>query len=354
MPPTSTDTRRRVRRRFSGRSAATFLVVALAVPLAGVAALRGASHSGGPTLRSAAMAAGVDGDRLYRDRASRSAVRDEQPATPAKAVTLVHDGTRREVATAAPTVGDLLAGLGIRLDGDDEVSPPLDAPPDGAVTVVRVDVSRVTEERAVPVPKELRDDPALARGETRVEADGTPGLERVVFEVTRRDGRVASRRQISTETIAAANPRVVIVGRGGGRGTPTDDEDLPLKLRLAQGDHNVAGTADGRRTAGPIPARRFAAADGSSDPGSADSPGIGGHQEGGASWYRYKPGTCAHRTLPKGTVVKVTNLATGQSASCTVADRGPFVAGRIIDLDRSVFMAIATGNQGVVRVRIEW
>jgi rare lipoprotein A (peptidoglycan hydrolase) len=37
-----------------------------------------------------------------------------------------------------------------------------------------------------------------------------------------------------------------------------------------------------------------------------------------------------------------------------VADRGPFVAGRIIDLDRSVFLAIAGPNQGVVRVRIEW
>jgi rare lipoprotein A (peptidoglycan hydrolase) len=37
-----------------------------------------------------------------------------------------------------------------------------------------------------------------------------------------------------------------------------------------------------------------------------------------------------------------------------VADRGPFVAGRIIDLDRSVFLAIAESGQGVVRVRIEW
>jgi len=81
---------------------------------------------------------------------------------------------------------------------------------------------------------------------------------------------------------------------------------------------------------------------------------VAGAGGGGASWYHYRPGTCAHRTLPKGTVLKVTNLATGQSATCTVADRGPFVAGRIIDLDRSVFLAIASGNQGVVRVRIEW
>src|SRR5436190_430906 len=83
------------------------------------------------------------------------------------------------VAAPAATVGDLLAGLGITLDGDDEVTPPLAAPPAATVTVVRVDVRQVTEERAVPVPKELRDDLTLARGATRVEADGTPGLERV-------------------------------------------------------------------------------------------------------------------------------------------------------------------------------
>ena len=53
-------------------------------------------------------------------------------------------------------------------------------------------------------------------------------------------------------------------------------------------------------------------------------------------------------------MVKVTNLASGQSTTCTVADRGPFVAGRIIDLDWSVFLAIASGSQGVARVRIEW
>ena len=322
MPPTSTDTGSG-RRRPTGRVAAGVLAAAVAVPVAGLAmAGGGPSHPGAQTLRSAAMAATFDADHLAPDRASRSAFRDEEPPAP-KSVTVVHDGTRQAVVAPAATVGDLLAGLGITLDGDDEVTPPLDAAPAATVTVVRVDVRQVTEERAVPVPKQLRDDPALARGETRVEADGSPGRERVVFEVIRRDGRVTSRRQISTETVTAASPRLVIVGRGGGRGTPTDgDADLPLKLRIANGDLV------------------------------ANSPG--GHQEGGASWYHYKSGTCAHRTLPKGTVVKVTNLVTGRSANCTVADRGPFVAGRIIDLDRSVFVAIATGNEGVVRVRIEW
>ena len=246
----------------------------MAVPVAGlVMAGGGPSHPGAQTLRSAAMAVTVDADHLAPDRASRSAVRDEEPPA-SKVVTVVHDGTRRAVVAPTATVGDLLAGLGITLDGDDEVTPPLDAAPDGTVTVVRVDVRQVTEERAVPVPKELRDNPALARGETRVEADGSPGLERVVFEVTRRDGRVTSRRQISTETVTAASPRLVIVGRGGGRGTPTDDEDVPLKLRLAEGD---AG--------GGTPPRRFAAAGGSDTSTKAASP------VGAAARRAARPGT---------------------------------------------------------------
>ncbi|MGH9187875.1 MAG: septal ring lytic transglycosylase RlpA family protein [Acidimicrobiales bacterium] len=77
-------------------------------------------------------------------------------------------------------------------------------------------------------------------------------------------------------------------------------------------------------------------------------------EEGGASWYRYIDGTCAHKTLPKGTLVTVTNLATGASTSCTVADRGPYVEGRVIDLDDGVFDDLAPLSAGVIDVRITW
>ena len=334
MPPTSTDTRRGLLRRLSGRFGVAAVAVALAVPVAGAAVLRG-SKSSGSTLRSAAIAATADAGRLGRDRASRSAFRDEPAPIQNRVVTVVHDGQRQEVSTAATTVGGMLSVIGVGVDDNDEVTPALDAPLSDTVTIVRVDVSLVTEERPVPVPKELHDDPNLPKGETRVQADGAPGVERVVFEVTRRDGQVVSKRQVSTATVTAAQPRVVIVGRGGGRGTPAGDEDVPFKLRVANGD---ADPDHSGRSEKP-----------------ADDPANNGSQVGGASWYRYKPGTCAHRTLPKGTVVKVINLDNGQTTTCTVADRGPFVAGRIIDLDRSVFMAIASSpGQGVMRVRIEW
>jgi rare lipoprotein A (peptidoglycan hydrolase) len=77
-------------------------------------------------------------------------------------------------------------------------------------------------------------------------------------------------------------------------------------------------------------------------------------QEGGASWYAYNPGECAHQTIPKGTVVTVTNLATGASTTCVVTDRGPYGAGRIIDLDRTTFAQLADPSAGVIQVRITW
>ena len=77
-------------------------------------------------------------------------------------------------------------------------------------------------------------------------------------------------------------------------------------------------------------------------------------QSGPASWYDAPAGSCAHPSLPMGTVLRVTNLATGASTTCTVSDRGPYEGGRIIDLARATFSQIASTSQGVIQVRIEW
>lgn len=77
-------------------------------------------------------------------------------------------------------------------------------------------------------------------------------------------------------------------------------------------------------------------------------------EDGEASFYDYKPGTCAHKTLPFGTVVTVTNTDNGKTTSCTVADRGPFVQGRIIDLERGVFAQVSETSKGVFPAHITW
>lgn len=63
--------------------------------------------------------------------------------------------------------------------------------------------------------------------------------------------------------------------------------------------------------------------------------------------------TAAHRTLPMGSTVRVTNVATGQSVVVRITDRGPFVPGRILDLSLAAAKAIGVWRAGVARVKVE-
>jgi rare lipoprotein A len=62
--------------------------------------------------------------------------------------------------------------------------------------------------------------------------------------------------------------------------------------------------------------------------------------------------TAAHRTLPLGTNIKVTNLENGKSVRVRINDRGPHVRGRVVDLSSSAAAALGFST-GVARVRIE-
>ncbi|HXR86665.1 MAG TPA: septal ring lytic transglycosylase RlpA family protein [Stellaceae bacterium] len=63
--------------------------------------------------------------------------------------------------------------------------------------------------------------------------------------------------------------------------------------------------------------------------------------------------TAAHRTLPLGTMVRVTNLENQRSVIVRINDRGPFMRKRIIDLSPAAARALGIRNQGLMRVRIE-
>jgi len=91
-------------------------------------------------------------------------------------------------------------------------------------------------------------------------------------------------------------------------------------------------------------------------------------EEGLASWYggkfqgrRTASGevfdtrrfTAAHKSLPFGTLVLVTSLENGRSTTVRINDRGPFVAGRVIDLTLAAAAAIGLAGKGVAPVRLE-
>lgn len=60
--------------------------------------------------------------------------------------------------------------------------------------------------------------------------------------------------------------------------------------------------------------------------------------------------TAAHRSLPFGTKVKVTNLRTGKTVIVRINDRGPFVKGRIIDLSLGAAKVIGLTRTGIARI----
>jgi len=63
--------------------------------------------------------------------------------------------------------------------------------------------------------------------------------------------------------------------------------------------------------------------------------------------------TAAHRTLPMGSLIVVTNLKTGQSSAMRISDRGPFVADRMIDLTTASAKAVGVYRTGLAQVRLD-
>ena len=113
-------------------------------------------------------------------------------------------------------------------------------------------------------------------------------------------------------------------------------------------DSNQGTPGQTQETIKPVPTRKF--------------------QVGKASWYgrvfQHKKTasgepydmhdfTAAHRSLPLGSWVKVTNLKNDKSVMVRINDRGPILKSRILDLSYGAAMILGVGNEGVARVRLD-
>jgi rare lipoprotein A len=63
--------------------------------------------------------------------------------------------------------------------------------------------------------------------------------------------------------------------------------------------------------------------------------------------------TAAHRTLPFGTMVKVTNLSNGRYVFVRITDRGPFISGRVIDVSLAAATSLDFKHKGITKVKVE-
>ena len=136
----------------------------------------------------------------------------------------------------------------------------------------------------------------------------------------------------------------------------SNDDDAPVRAAKPRKQRVAAVSNDDDEK----PARRKRARNTSSD----NDNGGGASYSGKASYYwepqalasggRFNPNalTAAHKTLPFGTRVRVTNQNNGQSVDVIINDRGPYVSGRIIDLSKAAAHSINMQGSGVAPVTV--
>lgn len=217
-------------------------------------------------------------------------------------LTVMHDGVAKRVITNAGSVGQVLSELGVKLGGKDIVTPGLQlAPARGMVVrVLRVGTRVEMHMSKIPYKTISHGDSSLERGTHEVRQHGHSGLAQVRYRVTYKDGKRVSKVALASKVIQAATPRIVAVGTG------------PRCICTR------------------------------------------GSQTGDATWYSRDGLTAAHRSLPFGTIVRVTNLANGRYVNVRINDRGPQDPDRVIDLSDDAFRRLAPLGAGVIRVSIKW
>lgn len=207
------------------------------------------------------------------------------------------DGKSRRVITNAPDVGYLLDSLGVILRRHDHVDPGIDQAllAGVSVNVTRVRFQQLVQRREIPFRTETKSTEDLIRGVRKLQRSGTPGVHEYVYRVRMENGAEAGRELLQDRRVREPVSQVVLVG--------------------------------------------------TRDPNTA---------VGTASWYHRTGMVAAHKTLPKGTRVRVTNLSSGETVTVIIDDRGPFVNGWIIDLSDDAFAKLAHLGAGTLKVRLEW
>ena len=208
------------------------------------------------------------------------------------------DGEVKNFEGTQLTVGEVLDSYDVNVDSNDIVNPTRETLLNGvdAISITKVSTSTRVEDEAIPFTVEKINDATLTKGTTKIQRKGVNGTQQVTYtQNVDSNGSVIS--EVKSNVTVIKNPVNQIVHVG---------------------------------TKQPQ------------------------YESGKASFYSTASGTCAHKTLPKGTIVTVTNTASGKSTTCRVADRGPFVKGRVIDLSKDVFSQIGSLSTGVISVTLSW
>lgn len=237
--------------------------------------------------------------RVFPERTTRLAPGDTIWVELARSVSIRTDGKTERVMALARTTEDILSERGLSLDEDDIVEPSRSetVPDQTTIVVTRVEIKEESKDAPIAYTTKTIEDDQLSWRKKIVKQKGEQGIKRTLYRVSYHDGQEVRRRVIGTEVVKE-----------------------PVEEIITQGTYVKTGKS----------------------------------HRGAASWYAWT-GTmaAANPWLPKGSYVRVTNLDNGKSVIVVINDRGPFVPGRIIDLDKVAFQKIASLGAGVINVKME-
>lgn len=217
----------------------------------------------------------------------------------AKEILILVDGKEIEAFSTEKNVREALKKNNVTLSRLDKTNPDLDFPiqDDLEIVVTRINVEVTKEIEEIDFEIIAKKDKELGWREKKVTQQGVPGKKEIVYEITYKNGKEISRKKLSQEIIKE-----------------------PVEQIETQGTYMK----------------------------------LGKERKGQGTWYAYKGGMfAASTTIPKGNYAKVTSLASGKSIVVQINDYGPQGKGRIIDLDKVAFQALAPLGAGVIGVKVE-
>jgi uncharacterized protein YabE (DUF348 family) len=238
-------------------------------------------------------------DRVFPSRENEIFNEDIIYINREKKVILTIDEDEQELMTYGEKLVDLFKRENIDLDDDDLTIPSKNTliKRNMEAEIVKVDIKEEIETKKIPFQTIKKDDPKVSFLKKFTKVEGENGKKEIIYRIAYHNGKEMEREKVAENIIKEPVDEIIVQG---------------TKVKL------------------------------------------GKKHKGAASWYAHT-GTmsAANRWLPKGSYVKVTNKANGKSVIVQINDRGPFVDGRIVDLDKVAFKKIASLGSGVIDVVME-
>lgn len=246
----------------------------------------------------------------------------------------VQAGGKTQQLTLGGTVRDALTKAGVGFDSDDIISTSLDTQLSEGMNIKLVKVDTKTVVKSVPIKftTTKKDSPTLYKGETEIKTKGVNGTKTETWIIRIEDGVPV--KQSLSQSVITKQPTTQVELTGTKKKPATSSDSSTTGSNSSSTSTSTGSTNTTPASGNTCKASYYW------DPQPTAS----------GEWFNPNAMTAAHKTLKLGSMVKVTNPSNGRTVVVRINDRGPYIAGRCLDLSRAAMQAIGGTSAGVITV----